>query len=309
MLYDVIIIGGGPAGLTAATTVAQQSLKCVLLTQSIGGQLSLASTVNNWPAQDKISGKELTAQLVQRLKTSVQTIDLNEKVQVEEISLIKHMSGLPTYTVITNKGDKLRTQTIILATGARHKSLGLPGEERLTGKGVSYCAVCDASYFKNKVVAVLGDGVAAKSVALDLSRIVNRVYVLQSGKKLSQQSKNLNVLHETTPVAVLGQDRVVGLKYLEDKSGQAKEIALDGVFIEAGSSPNSELVKDLVEIDNAGQVKVDHQTMATSQLGVFAAGDITDSHFKQVSLAAADGIRAALSAVQYLAAIKEAKEV
>jgi thioredoxin reductase/glutaredoxin len=307
MLYDVIVIGGGPAGLTAAATLAQQNLRCMLVANSIGGQLNIASTVRNWPVQEKISGKALLSQLMKRFKASSITIDLKKNTQVEGVHPVRHGSGLPTYTVITNTGDRLQAQAVILAMGTRHRSLGLPGEERLTGKGVSYCAICDAPYFKNKVVAVLGDSIEVASVAHDLSRIASQVYILQSGKKLGQQPKNVKVLWGTSPVAILGQGRVAGLKYLEDKTGQAKEINLDGVFIESGSEPNSELVKDLVETDGNGQVVVDHQTMATSGLGIYAAGDITDSHFKQVSLATADGIRAALSAAQYITAIKEAK--
>jgi thioredoxin reductase len=308
MVYDVIVIGGGPAGLTAATAVTQQHLKCVLLAHSLGGQLNLALAINNWPAQEKISGKELSTQLVQQLKAT-QIVDIKGKMQVSRVRLMKQASGLPTYEVITDTSDKLRARAVILAMGARHKSLGLPGEERLTGKGVSYCAVCDATYFKNKVVAVLGGGIAAESVTQDLSRIAKRLYILQFEKNKGQQPKNVEVLYGASPAAVLGQDHVTGLRYLEVKTNKLREIAIDGVFIEAGSNPNSEPVKDLVDTDGRGQVIVDHQTMATSQLGIFAAGDITNSHYKQVSLATADGIRAALSAVQYLGAIKETKEV
>jgi len=310
MPYDVIVIGGGPAGMTAATTIAQQGLKYTLLTHSFGGQLNLASAINNLPTQKKISGKELAAQLMQQFQSSTSTIDVSGKVLVKEIRLAKHTSKLPTYSIVTEKGDTLNTRALILAMGADHNTLGISGEEQLTGKGVSYCAMCDSPYYKNKVVAVLGNGVVAESAAQDLSRIASRVYFFQSvkNKALYPENDNIEFLYGIRPVAILGQDRVTGLKYLETQTGHTREIALEGVFIEAGISPNSESVKHLVKTDGAGQIIVDHQTMTTSELGIFAAGDITDGHHKQVTIAVADGTKAALSAMQYLAAINEVKE-
>lgn len=306
MLYDVIVIGGGPAGLTAAATVAQQNLRCALLTQLVGGQLNLASAINNWHAQDRLSGKELTNQLVHTLKVATKPVEMNAGVRVKSIRLVEHMSGIPTYLVTTDKDDDLRARAVILAMGAHHKTLGVPGEERLTGKGVSYCAVCDGVYFKGKTVAVVGDDDVA---CQELSRVARQVYSLRSPKEMRPRKvKNVEILYGALPLAILGQDHVVGLRYLETPSGQTKEIVLDGVFIEAGVEPSTELLKDLVDTDDSGHIVVDHQTMATSGLGIFAAGDVTDSRYKQVSVAVGDGTKAALSAAQYITTTNEEKK-
>ncbi len=309
MFYDVIVIGGGPAGMTAATAIARQSLKCALLTQSLGGQLNLAPAISNWPAQEKIGGKELTAQLLQQLQSSASTTTVSEKVQVKKVRLVEHSSGLPTYSVLTDNSEELKTRALILAMGAHHKTLGLPGEAQLTGKGVSYCAACDSPYYKDKVVAVIGYGPEVEPLAQTLSRVANKVYLFQPKQSITNQLGNIKILDKALPVAILGQDRVVGIRYLEVGSNEPKELTLDGVFIEAGISPSSESVEHLVATDSTGHIIVDHQTMATSGLGVFAAGDITNGHFKQASIAVADGMKAALSAAQYISTINEEQEV
>lgn len=311
MIYDVIVVGGGPAGITAAATIVRQSFRCALLTQSLGGQLNEASTINNWPAQEKISGQEISAKLSLQLSSPASNIDVNEKARVKEVRQVQYASELPTYSVVTDKGDVLRTRSLILAMGAHHNTLGLTNEEKLTGKGVSYCATCDAPYFKNKTVAVLGKGPEAKSVLHELSRVASRVYSLQPDKDKGLVSKNKKIefLFGVRSIAVLGQERVTGLKYSDTKTGKTREIALDGVFIVTSITPNSELIKHLVKTDRIGQIVVDHQTMATSGIGIFAAGDVTDSRYKQVSTAIGDATKAALSAAKYLTAINETKEL
>jgi thioredoxin reductase (NADPH) len=299
--YDVIIIGSGPAGYTAAIYAARANLS-VLMFQgySVGGQLMLTSEVENYPGfEEGILGPPMME------KFEAQARRFGTEMIPEDVIAVD-FSKWP-FTITTDSGDYL-ARTVIIATGATAKWLGLPNEQRLQGRGVSACATCDGFFFKNKEIAVVGGGDTALEEANFLTRYASHVTLihrrdsLRASKIMQERTfKNpkISIIWDTDVIDVQGDDAVTGLLLYNRKTGEESVLPVQGFFLAIGHQPNTELFKGFIEMDKAGYiVPVDH-TM-TNIPGVFAAGDVTDHRYRQAVTAAADGCRAAIDLERWL---------
>jgi len=302
MIYDLIIIGGGPAGITAGIYAARKALKVMFLTKDFVGQVGRTGEVNNWPGVPDILGMNLIKQFEEHLKT----FDVNIKENAEVTKINKTKDG---FVVITEDNQKLSAKTIIVSTGRAPRRLNVDGEKALIGKGVSYCAICDGPLFKDKAVAVIGGGNAGVEAALDLSEYTKRVFIFEREGQLladellqqrAEKKSNIQVHTNKKVEKIGGNNKVENLTYIDTKTNKEFQVGIDGVFIEIGSVPMVSYLHDLVKFNDMCEVIVDPQTCATSTQGLFAAGDVNDRKWKQIVTAASDGCRAALSAHEYL---------
>ncbi|MCR5301054.1 MAG: thioredoxin-disulfide reductase [Lachnospiraceae bacterium] len=297
--YDVIIIGAGPAGLTAGIYAARADLSTLLIERyGAGGQILNTYEVDNYPGLPGITGGELGYKISSHLDK------FNVARQMAEVLAIDFCEG--ANKVITDTGEYIG-KTVILATGNSPKKLGLPGEAEFTGAGVSYCATCDGAFFKKKTVAVIGGGDVAVEDAIFLARGCEKVYLvhrrdeLRAAKILQKalfELKNVEVVWDSIPKEVAGEGSVKGLVIENVKSHEGKTLDVSGVFIATGNDPNCSYT-DGVKKDEKGYVIAD-ETCVTSAPGIFAAGDIRSKHLRQVSTAVADGANAVYSVQEYL---------
>lgn len=311
MLYDIIIIGGGPASIAAAVYCARKKLKTLLITESFGGQSIVAADIENWIGEKHISGIDLAKKLEDHVRNYPEEVEIKISEKATEVKTVKCQDGKREcdFMVATDKGNTYESRAVIVAAGARRRKIGVPGEEKFEGKGVSYCSTCDAPLFGGKDVAVIGGGNAGLEAAIDLSPYANKIYILQYSEALTgdavtqeeiKKNPKVKIILNAQTLEILGDKMVSGLKYKDRKTGEEKELKLGGVFVEIGSVPNSEMVKDLVEIDRHGQIITDGKHATTSHPGIFAAGDVTDDPYKQNNISVGDGVRAALAAYSYL---------
>jgi thioredoxin reductase (NADPH) len=291
MIENVVVIGGGMAGLSASIYLARANLKPLLFAGSPpGGQLTLTSEVENYPGYESILGAELISKIRnQAVKLGTRVIDEN----ILNINLSKE-----PFIV----GNNLQTKAIIIATGAKALWLNLPSEQRLRGKGVSACATCDGFFFKNKVVAVIGGGDTALEEALTLTKFAQKVYLIHRrdffrASKIMQErvfsNKKIEVIWNAAVEEILGENRVEGIKL------KSKTLKLDGVFVAIGHKPDTDLFKGKVQLDERGYIKL-IERRSTSVKGVFAAGDCADPYYRQAVTAAGTGVEAALEVENYL---------
>lgn len=302
-MYDIIIVGGGSAGLTAAL-YARRADKNVLIIEkeTFGGQITFSPKVENIPGFSNISGNEFAEKLVEQV--------LNQGADFESCEVLKIIDG-DVKTVVTDSGD-FQGKSVIIATGAKHRTLGLDGEEELIGGGISFCAVCDGAFYRNKTVAVVGGGNSALQEAILLSELAKKVYVIQNldfltgEKKLQEQlrsKENVEIICGTVLTAYKsdGGD-VVGIDVKNQNSGEESEIPVNGVFLAVGLVPQNERFADVLELDGSGYALAD-ETCATKSNGIFTAGDCRAKRIRQVTTAAADGAVAALAACDYIDAL------
>lgn len=305
-IYDIIVIGEGVAGMTASIYGARAGAKVLILEKNaVGGQVSLTSEIENYPAFQSISGIEL-ANIMQKQVHALGVTVRYERVEKIENGDIK---------IVFTKNKQYKTRTIILCLGAQPRKLGLPSEETFTGKGVSYCAVCDGAFFRNKVVAVVGGGNSALEDANYLARIASKVYILVRKNKLRAQqilinalnrnveSGKVEVLYNTEITNIDGVNKVEKVNVKNTQSGQNSEIELSGVFIAIGREADTALVEGIVELDESGYIVVD-KNKQTSAKGIFSAGDCTNTVLRQITTACADGAISATSAVASIATQK-----
>lgn len=299
-MYDVAIIGAGPAGMTAAVYCARKQLKIVLLTENIGGQALWSNAVENYLGYEYISGADLVAKFEEHLKRF--TIDVIYQPAVTAKESGKH------FNVTTRNGKSYSARTVIAASGKIPRQLGATGEDKFRGRGVTYCATCDAPLFSGMDVAVVGGGNSGLDVAIQLIPLAPRIYVIEFGPKLiadeAYQSKaraapNIKIFLNSQIAEISGDVMVEAMKIVDSKTGKEHSIAVKGIFVEIGLLPNSLPFKDLVELNDIGEIKID-KAGRTSRQGVFAAGDVTDVPDKQIIIAAGEGAKAALSAYEYL---------
>ncbi len=326
MLYDVIIIGGGPAGAAAAVYSARKQMRTLLITESFGGQSIVSDDIQNWIGEPHISGFDLAQKMESHVRAYADIVEIKMPEQVSGIKSIKCILPDPSageagricdFEVSTKGGDAYEGKALILAMGARRRRLGVPGEEKFNGKGVAYCSTCDAPLFSGKRVAVIGGGNAGLEAVVDLFPYASEIYLLHRGdalkgdpveqEELRKNPKLKKIILNAEPVEIAGGDIaspaggfVSGLKYKDIKTGELNSLPVEGVFVEVGSVPNSETAKELVDIDQWGQIKIDAKHASTSHPGIFAAGDITDDPYKQNNISAGDGVRAALAAYNYI---------
>lgn len=299
--YEAVVIGGGPAGLTAGLYLSRYGLKTAVIERGLfGGQIVNAARVDNYPGfPDGISGMDL-GQLMhtQSSKYGLECI-IGDVTEVRRIG--------PVFQV-TTYDDVLSSKAIIIATGSAYRKLGIDGEERLNGRGISYCATCDGFLFKNKVVAVVGGGDTAVTDAIELSQNCKNVYVIHRRDQLRASdivqraafaTQNIKFIWNSLVIAIEGQEKLKSLKLKNIKSGETATLEVDGLFIAVGIISNSGIFKELVEIDESGNIITD-ETMCTKTRGVFAAGDIRKNSARQVAAAVGDGTVAAKSAFTYI---------
>lgn len=294
--YDIIIIGGGPAGLTAGIYAGRAGKSVLILEgRALGGQIINAPDVRNFPGILAISGAELASNMFKQVQ------EFGGEVKFERAMGIKDM-------IVHTDGGEYKAKVIILATGAENRKLGLYGEDKLVGKGVSYCATCDGNFFKNKTVAVVGGGNTALEDATYLSAIAKKVYLIHRRDEFRGDEANIKKVKECDNVEmvlsanvreILGEDKVTGL-VVELKDGEEKEIAVDGVFFAIGYVPQASEFADLVKLDKDGYIETE-DGIHTSAKGIYVAGDARKKDLKQLVTAASDG------AIAVSVALKEMK--
>ncbi len=300
-MYDLIIIGAGPSGITAAVYAARKKMDFLVLTEDIGGQTVWSSNVENYTGYQFIAGAELAQKFEEHLRQYDIAVRENEPV----ISLEKN-SGF--FTATTAKAA-YQSRAVIIASGKRSRELKVPGEKEFRNRGLTYCATCDGPLFSGKVVAVVGNGNSALDAALQLVRISPRVYIINDISALAGDAvmaekviaaKNAAVINNAQVTAILGDKLVSGIRF--KRNDREEVIPVEGVFVEIGLIPNSDFVH-LVKKNDLGEIEVDCRN-ATSAEGVFAAGDVTTVPEKQIIIAAGEGAKACLSAFRYLASHK-----
>lgn len=299
--FDVLVVGGGPASASAAIYSARKGLKTGIVADRIGGQVNDTADIENLIGVKKTTGPELSTNLEQHITDY--NVDVMKGVRADEIK--KTDEG----TEITlDNGATLKTKSLIIATGARWRQLGVPGESEFTNKGVAYCPHCDGPLFEGKDVAVVGGGNSGVEAAIDLAGICKHVTLFEYGDTMRADSvlqERLHSLPNTTVITnaatseITGTDRVNGITYTDRKNDESKHIELDGVFVQIGLSPNTEWIGDAVQRNRMGEIEVDRLNQ-TNVPGIFAAGDCTDQRYKQIIISMGSGASAALSAFDYL---------
>ncbi len=299
-MYELIIVGGGPAGLAAAVYAARKLLNTLLITSDIGGQVNLTNGVENYLGYQFIEGDEL----ISKFQQQVNQFPIDQKIG-QKVSLVNKIGG--GFEVVSESGDKYQGQAVILASGKRPRKLNVEGELELTGRGVTYCSICDGPNFTGQKVAVIGGGNSAIEAALDMVKAAEHVDLVSvtplTGdpimiKKLSD-ANNLTIYTEHQTEKILGQAAVEGIIIKDLKTGNRKQLDVIGVFVEIGLIPNSDMVKDLVALNQTGEVPV-NCSCETEIPGLFAAGDVTNVPEKQIVIAAGEGAKALLQAHRYL---------
>jgi len=305
-MYNLIILGGGPAGIAAGIYAARKKLKTLLVAESFGGQSVVAAQINNFIGFKSISGIELKNVLEEHLYSYKDGIEIKEGVRVEKIE--KKENGF----VVSVNGEQFETKTILLSLGSSYRKLGIPGEKEFEGKGVFYCSTCDAPLMKNKTAVVVGGGNSGFYAVLDLLPHASKIYVLEYGDAFradpiyidkAKASGKVEFITMAVAKEIVGETFVSAIKYEDSQNKEIKELKTDGVFVAIGYTSNSGIVKDLVKINEQGKIIIDHQTQRASLEGIWAAGDITDVLYGQINVAIGDAIKAVLNINDYFSAL------
>ncbi len=314
-MLDLVIIGGAAVGCSSAIYAVRRKLNFRLITDNIGGEVALSGVVNNWPGIIDIEGYDLAQKFAEHVRSYGVTI--------EEGWTVTAITPLKNYHIVkaqkaNGETIEIETKTVIIGTGIHPKRLGVTGEDKLDHKGITYCTVCDGPLYKNKVTATIGAGNSALESALMMAGISKEVYMLSKYPEATaggfpkgdailvdklKMASNVKFLYEVVTSEIVGDTRVQGLKYV-DKNGATQEVPLDAVMIHIGMIPNSSFVKGTLELDPQGQIVTDTKCR-TNVPGIFAAGDVTNVAYKQIGIAAGQGIVAALAAIEYINFWKE----
>src|SRR3989338_5378101 len=304
MVYDVIIIGAGPAGMSAGVYACREKLSTLILSPDIGGQTAQSWEVENYMGYSLITGAELSAKFKEHLDKFDCAVF---KVGAEVVNL-KKSNG--KFEIKTRKGESYQGKTVIITSGKVPRQLGVPGEKEFSGKGVTYCATCDAPLFKNKTVAVVGGGDSALDATYQLTKIASRIYLLVRGSKFKNDldkilmenvtaSDKVKVIFNASTTKIYGSQFVEGLEYQNLKTKEKDRLVVKGIFVEIGSVPSTEFIRGLVALNQWNEIKIDKHNM-TSVPGIFAAGDVTEVVEKQTIIAAGEGAKAAIAVANYL---------
>ena len=302
-MYDIIIIGSGPAGLSAAIYAQRACLDTIVIEKNgiSGGQVLNTWEVDNYPGFPGVTGFELSRQFREHANKLGARVVQDEVVQVELSGNVKK---------VVCEEETYEARCVILASGAHHRTLEVPGEEELRGAGVSYCATCDGAFFRGRTVAVVGGGDAALEDAIFLARMCEKVYIVHRRDKLRgakrrqerlQAIENIEFVWNSETVAIEGNAQVEALRLRQTKTGEERRLDVDGVFIAVGIAPESELYAGQLELDEQGYIRAD-ESGQTSVPGVFAAGDVRTKALRQILTAASDGANCVASAERYLQA-------
>jgi alkyl hydroperoxide reductase subunit F len=296
-MYKLAIIGGGPAGVAAGIYAARKKIKTVLITDFFGGQSLVSEDVRNWIGEISIPGEKLAKNMEAHLRAQ-EDIDIKTGMLVSSIE-----KNGENFSLMLTDGETIEAKYLLTTVGSKRRKLSIPGDDKFEGKGVVYCSTCDAPLFKNKTVAVVGGGNAGLESAIDLTHYATKIYLLVrsgalKGDPISQdkvtKSEKIEILYNAEPKEILGDAFVNGIKYLDKMANEIKELKLDGVFVEIGSIPNSNLVEKFVKLNDRGEVIADPKTQKAGE-NIWAAGDVTDVLYKQNNVSMGDAIKAVLN--------------
>ena len=301
-MYDLIIVGAGPAGLTAAIYARRADKSVLVLDKGLfGGQMTFSPKIENYPGYEQISGNELAEKLVS------QAITLGAEIDMAEVTAIEKEGNI---FCVYSGDDIYMSKTVIIATGARHRLLGLDKEDRFVGEGISFCAVCDGAFYANKTVAVIGGGNSALQEAIMLSDGCAKVYVVQNFNYLTGEEKlqeilrnraNVEIIYGSIVEEILGEDVFGGIVIKNTESGEKTRLDLDGMFVAIGQKPENEPFKNMVALNDYGYIEAGESCVPETKLqGIFAAGDCRTKTIRQVTTATADGAVAALAACRFI---------
>jgi alkyl hydroperoxide reductase subunit F len=306
-MYELLIVGGGPAAVSAGIYAGRKQIKTLLITETFGGQSIVSNEIYNWVGTKAISGLKLAQDLEEHVRN--QNIEI---VDGERVSTVTKIDGGPPaghFVVTTASGKSFEAKTIMVASGSRRRRLGIPGEDRLDGRGVVFCSTCDAPLFKGKDVAVVGAGNAGLEAVVDSIPYANKIYLLVRGTELKgdavtqekiKSHPKVSIYYNAITDEVLGEKAVSGVRYHDKISGESKTLSIQGFFVEIGSLPNSDFVKDLVSLNPIGEIIVDARQQTTSCAGIWAAGDVSDVIYKQNNISVGDAIKGLLSIYEFL---------
>jgi len=301
--YDVLVIGGGPAGASAAIYSARKGIRTGVIAERFGGQVMDTLGIENFISVKATEGPKLVTALEEHVKeyeVDIMNLQRAKSVQKNDLNSL--------FEIELENGGKLKSKSVIVATGARWRELNVPGEKEFKGKGVAYCPHCDGPLFKGKHVAVIGGGNSGVEAAIDLANIVGHVTLFEFASELKADHilqkrlyslSNVDVILDAQTTEVIGTDKVSGMIYLDRKSNEKKTIELEGIFIQIGLLPNTDFVKNIVDLSRFGEIIVDNHNQS-SLPGLFAAGDVTTVPYKQIIIAMGEGARASLGAFDYL---------
>lgn len=302
-IYDIIIIGGGPAGITAGIYAARQNLNVLLVTGSFGGQMARKTVaIENYTGFTEISGSELIDKFENHLRR------YKIEIEIGSISELKK-DGNFFISALSANGKIFRSLSAIIASGAEPRKLNIDGEQEYIGRGLSYCTTCDGPVFTGKTVAVVGGGNAGLEAALFLSGYARKIYILEYGETIkadailqesAEKTGKIEIITNAVLKRILGKTFVELLEYQDMKENKPKQISVRGIFAEIGNNPAAAIAGDLVDLNERKEIIIDHVTNQTKTPGLFAAGDVTNVIHKQVIIAAGDGAKAAMSACNYL---------
>lgn len=296
-MYDLIIVGGGPAGIAAAVYAARKRLKSILITETIGGQSAVSEGIENWIGTPKVHGTELA----KLFKTHLDAVK-GDMVEVHDGTLVAKLEKADGgFQATTKHGHEYKAKAVLIASGAGRKKLNVPGAEQYDNKGLTYCASCDGPLFADMDVAVVGGGNAGFETALQLLAYAKSVTLLHHRAELkadavtvekARENPKMTILTNAEPTEVKGNAFVTGLVYADKSTGQTHELPVSGIFVEIGVVPNTNFAEGLVTLDEVKRIAVDPHNQRTSLEGVWAAGDCTDELYHQNNIAAGDGVKA-----------------
>lgn len=309
MIYEIIIIGAGPAGMSAAIYACRKKLSTLILSKDIGGQTAKSWEVENYLGYSLISGVELSEKFKEHLD-QFECVDFKLGAEVIKLKKISKV-----FEIITKTGEKYQGKTVIIASGKNPRQLNVPGEKEFWGRGLTYCPTCDAPLFKDKVVAVIGGGDSALKATYQLTKIAKKIYLLVRDEKFRKDldkillenttaSDKVEVIFNTSTIKISGDKFVKALEYENLATKEKKKLEVQGIFVEIGSIPAVEFCKNLVKLNQGNEIEIDEHNM-TSVPGIFAAGDVTKVIEKQTIIAAGEGAKAAIAAANYLSRQKQ----
>lgn len=317
MIYDLIIIGGGPSAICAGIYAARKKIKTLLITKAFGGQMMDSHSIDNYPGLPGFSGVDLMQKFLGHLKkferngdNNLYDLEIKDGILVKNIKFSQQPIDSSNQFEIHTDESVYKTKALIIATGKTERKLDIKGSKEFEGKGISYCATCDAPLFNDKIVAVIGGGDAGQDTAWQLTNYASKVYLLNrynelrgDNKEIQERLKNdqkVEILSEVEPIEIIGEKFVSGLIYRNFRTKEEKKIEVSGVFVEIGSTPASMFLEGQLKCNDKNEIIIDHQTGATSVPGIYAAGDVTDIKEKQIVIAAGEGAKAALAVYNYL---------
>lgn len=310
MIYDLIIIGAGPAGVAAGIYASRQKLNILIISKDVGGQVSKkAVDIENYPGFSKISGPDLSNIFSEQLKKNkIETV-------IDEVLKIEKNGN--NFALSTAQGQVYESLAVIIATGADPRPLEAPGEKEFIGRGVSYCALCDGPIFRNKTVAVAGGGNSGFESAIFLSNYVKKIYILEAGPEVKADKENQELIAKTGKAEIIKNAKVLKIEgdppvggfvksiiYQDTLENKENKLDIDGIFIEIGYSPATAFVKGLVDFSEKDEIVTERETFQTKTSGLFAAGDCNSGKYKQIVTAVGEGAKAALAVYEYLQKLK-----